>query len=261
MYRVLVFTGLIAFLIFLVFVFKDKTKIFEQELVQSTFRKPVIETPQIENNTENTKTERNKYERPDYLVVPADVEKTLTEKMNDISEEFAVGNYKQILIYGEIITLCNSVPRSDYEMGEWIQKHASQPSLDIKMMERNSKSCEHVERIDLGSLEVIYRTALNLGEKRAGLALARLIPYESQEKVNLLISAASWADEAVHLLAEQALVKSEFLSTKERLYWLSISGIDTIYGEQFDSVIADLRSKLSLDEILEIEKRIDSDRS
>ena len=56
--------------------------------------------------------------------------------------EFADSNYSNVLLYNNIISLCNGVPDSGVEFSDWLVKHGNDEGLDVDYMHELISECE-----------------------------------------------------------------------------------------------------------------------
>ena len=161
--------------------------------------------------------------------------------------EFADSNYSNVLLYNNIISLCNGVPDSGVEFSDWLVKHGNDEGLDVDYMHELISECEGIESVSYTEQESLYWKAIDSGEGKARLALAKIMPFHSEEKVGLLMDTIFYSDESIELLAEIALQRDEkFMNDFHRYFWLSISEFGTISSDEFENLSNDFFSRNSM---------------
>lgn len=183
-------------------------------------------------------------------------ELSLSKQIKKIEKEFNKGNYSNIELYGNIITRCNATPKSGTEFDSWKVKHVSDEALDIREMKKQVKQCDKIKKKGYRDLESLYKLALESGEKVASLLLARLIPYSSSDKVELLLSAAPWSQEGVDLLGKIMLDNELDSPSVYRKFWLSVSNMEVFYPDEYLQADNQLLSQIEGADMLMIEKLI-----
>lgn len=171
-----------------------------------------------------------------------DEEGKLSKQITKIEIEFQKDNYSSVEIYGNIITLCNATPKSGLEFDSWIIKHANDENLDLSSMRTQVKECDKIAKRGYRELESLYKTAYASGEEVAALLLARLIPYASHDKIELLHAAAVWSEESVDLLGKLMLDNELDFSSSQRRFWLTISNMNIFYPEEYTQADNELLS-------------------
>ena len=181
------------------------------------------------------------------------------EKLLDIMvqyiAEFGNKSYSNILNYHNVITLCNGIPNSGVEFSDWLVKHGNDEDLDVNHMHELIRECEGIESVSYSEQESLYRQAIDSGEEKAQLALAKLMPFHSEEKVDLLMNTIFYSDDSVELLAEIALQRDEkFMNDFHRYFWLSISDFGTISSDEFENLSNDFFSRNSMENMDKVKK-------
>ena len=193
-----------------------------------------------------------------------------TAQLKQMENAFAAGDYREILAFHNIITLCKGVPKTAEQLHQWQLKHNDAEGLDIEMMTRQSAACQDVPELAYIQLEQLYRKAIKAGERRAKLALANLMPFDNAEKLQLLSESAAFSEQALEALAEKALKASAHLSAEERLFWLSLCKLcagegafyyDEASAQSWQVVVNEVKAKLDSSEIETIEQRVDDWRA
>jgi len=179
-----------------------------------------------------------------------------SKQIKNIEAEFQKGQFTNVETYGNIITLCNATPKSGLEFDSWKVIHVDDEALDIKSMEQQVKQCDKIKKKGYRDLENLYKLAQNSGEKVAPLLLARLIPYSSSDKVELLLSAASWSQESVDLLGKVMLDNELDSPPAHRKFWLSVSNMSEFYPDKYLRADNQLLSLIEGVDMLTIEELI-----
>ncbi|SEL96808.1 hypothetical protein SAMN05216262_1472 [Colwellia chukchiensis] len=157
----------------------------------------------------------------------------LSKQIKKIEKEFKEGNFSNVETYGNIITLCNATPKSGVEFDSWAVKHANDENLDLSSMRIQVKECDKITKKGYRELEDLYKTAYASGEKVSALLLARLIPYVSPDKVELLQVAAAWSEEGADLLGKLMLDNELDFSSPQRKFWINVSNMSIFYPEEY----------------------------
>ncbi len=192
-------------------------------------------------------------QKQNVIDIHTEIEQSLKAEIEEIVVQFSNNNFSRIIDYHHIISICNSIPIGEDELNEWIYSHADQVGLNIPFMEKQMEHCEQVPRKSYTELQTKYRHAISQGEPLAKLALAMLIPFESEEKISLLSDSADWSQDAVDMLAQRSLTPNELLSDEQRVFWLSISSIESSYGEEFVFSMADAKAMITYSKLAKIE--------
>lgn len=168
---------------------------------------------------------------------------------NDVDKylaEFIKGNYSNILHYHNIVTVCAGVPKNEQEHYDWSIEHGNDEDLDVEYMDLLVSDCSNVDRPSYRAQESLYWSAIDSGEAKAGLALAKLMPFHSEEKVKLLMNAIFVSNNSIELLAEISLETEKnaiLMSDLYRYFWLSISDTSKLYPNKSDILINEFHSR------------------
>ena len=113
--------------------------------------------------------------------------------------------------------------------------------MDLLVSDRSN-----VDRPSYRAQESLYWSAIDSGEAKAGLALAKLMPFHSEEKVKLLMNAIFVSNNSIELLAEISLETEKnaiLMSDLYRYFWLSISDTSKLYPNKSDILINEFHSR------------------
>jgi hypothetical protein len=169
---------------------------------------------------------------------------SLDVKTKQYESEFLINQFDNLSEYHNIVTLCNAMPSNDSEFDYWLSKHSNDEGLDIEYMVLQVEQCNNVSRKNYQQLEKLYRKAIDYGDKKAKLTLAKLIPFVSPEKIQLLSESSSLSIESVDMLAEIALKGGDYIPAYERFFWLTISNSSTLYPQKHALVMNELYSEV-----------------
>lgn len=186
----------------------------------------------------------------------ANDELKLSKQIKKIEKKFNKGDFSNIETYGNIITLCNATPKSGAEFDSWKIIHIDDEALNNKSMKKQVKQCDKIRKKGYRDLEHLYKLAQDSGEKVASLLLARLIPYPSSDKVELLLSAASWSQEGVDLLGKLMLDNELDFPPVHRKFWLRVSNMSAFYPDEYTQADNQLLSLVDGVDMLAIEELI-----
>ncbi len=234
-----------------------------QSHIQETTTQTIVSQSMLPAPIPDEKLQVNqpvKVNTPEVVADPQAIEPNIesyASQYQSIHNEMEKGDFSDVLNYHNIVTFCNSIPVSEDELSEWIYSHADQVDLNIPFMEKQMEQCEQVPRKSYNELQSKYRQAISQGEPLAKLALAMLIPFESEEKISLLSDSANRSQNAVDMLAQRSLTPNELLSDEQRVFWLSISSIESAYGEDFVFSIADAKAMITNTKLAKIEQLIE----
>lgn len=165
---------------------------------------------------------------------------SLAEKAHAFAQRFDTGDYSDIAEFHDLVTLCNSVPRTTEALLEWEAKHQGDSDIDLLYMQRKMDECRGVRRYRYEDLYATYREAIAAGSAEAKLTLASLMPFTSRTKIELLSDSASWSELALATLAEHASLHEDYLNASERLFWMTLSeqrpGYEGLYADQINTL-------------------------
>lgn len=178
-----------------------------------------------------------------------------------IQDEIDSGVFTHIVEFHSILSYCDGVPRSLEDRQNWISKNASSSESDINVLDGDIESCQHIPVLSFNQKEQLYRIAADLGVEQAKLALAKLIPYDSKEKVELLSRSAVWSEDAAMMIAELAIKNNIYMTSQEKVFWMVVSDIKSTYADIYEHNMSEQLLSLDENEKLQTEKIINLWRS
>lgn len=180
---------------------------------------------------------------------------------SEIVSEINAGVFTHIVEFHSILSYCDGVPRSSNDRKTWIDNNADSSESDINVLDKEMEHCRDVPTLSFNEKEQLYRTALDMGVEQAKLALAKLIPYDSKEKIELLSRSAVWSEEAAMIIAELAIKNNVYMTSQERVFWMVVSDIKSTYADIYEQTISEQMLSLDENEKLQTEKIISLWRS
>lgn len=180
---------------------------------------------------------------------------------NEIVSEVNSGVFTHIVEFHSILSYCDGIPRNVDERQAWIDDNAVSSESDINVLDNEMEYCDGIPFLSFNEKEQLYRVASDMGVEQAELALAKLIPYDSKEKIDLLSRSAVWSEDASMMIAEIAIKNSGDMTSQERVFWMSVSDIKSTYADIYERNMSEQLLSLDDNDKLQTEKIINLWRS
>lgn len=175
---------------------------------------------------------------------------------NEYLNEMESADYSNISKFHDLVVYCNSLPKDAIELVEWENKHADQDDVNIEIIRDEVYSCTGIKKYNYSELQSIYFKAQENGSSEALFALAKLTPYESPEKIDLLGRSAALFHDAHTMLVTRAIDGSEFLTMEERYFWMKTYSEKEQFDQEFDTLVSNIEMHLSNHNLELVQKMI-----